>query len=212
MPAPASMPMVRDSMERSWISVGFIKPHKTQGRDLKKDLDRLSIQVNWVVRLSSYGFMICGTAGFPATCPYVTSVGATQINPGSNVTQPESACEQVIFSGGGFSNHFAMPAYQKKAVHQYLKKYKPNYPPELWNSTGIVREKTFFLAFRSKLIMDTVIRVVVIQIYPRMGTIFLSIELYSTGHLDLTLLFRSANYAVAVCITLSLEDLTADTK
>ncbi|KAF8800106.1 subtilisin-like protein [Phlegmacium glaucopus] len=77
--------------------------------------------------------------GFPATCPYVTSVGGTQINPGSNVTQPESACEQVIFSGGGFSNHFAMPAYQKKAVQQYLKKYKPNYPPEIWNSTGISR-------------------------------------------------------------------------
>jgi tripeptidyl-peptidase-1 len=79
-------------------------------------------------------------SGFPATCPYVTAVGATQINPGSNVTQPESACEQAIFSGGGFSNHFAMPAYQQRVVQQYLKKYKPDYSPEVWNSTGIVRE------------------------------------------------------------------------
>ena len=73
----------------------------------------------------------------------MTAVGATQINPGSNVTQPESACEQAIFSGGGFSNHFAMPAYQQRVLHQYLKKYKPDYSPDVWNSTGIVREFFF---------------------------------------------------------------------
>jgi hypothetical protein len=44
--------------------------------------------------------------GFPVTCPFVTAVGATQVNPGSPVTAPEGACEQVIFSGGGFSNIF----------------------------------------------------------------------------------------------------------
>ena len=42
--------------------------------------------------------------GFPVTCPFVTAVGATQINPRNPVTAPEGACEQVIFSGGGFSN------------------------------------------------------------------------------------------------------------
>lgn len=31
---------------------------------------------------------------FPGTCPYITSVGATQVNPNSTVFQPESACEQ----------------------------------------------------------------------------------------------------------------------
>lgn len=102
-------------------------------------MDRLSIQVNQVVVRLRKDFDLCIT-GFPATCPYVTSVGATQINPGSNVTQPESACSQVILSGGGFSNHFSMPEYQKKVVHRYLKKYKPEYSPETWNSTGIVRE------------------------------------------------------------------------
>ena len=40
------------------------------------------------------------------TCPFLTAVGATQVNPGSTVNDPESACEQVIFSGGGFSNIF----------------------------------------------------------------------------------------------------------
>ena len=94
---------------------------------------------NWGCSSVNYKFSLCIT-GFPATCPYVTAVGATQINPGSNVTQPESACEQAIFSGGGFSNHFAMPAYQQRVVHQYLKKYKPDYSSDVWNSTGIVRE------------------------------------------------------------------------
>jgi tripeptidyl-peptidase-1 len=45
-----------------------------------------------------------------ATCPFVTAVGATQINPGSTVNDPEGACEQVIFSGGGFSNIFPFVA------------------------------------------------------------------------------------------------------
>lgn len=31
---------------------------------------------------------------FPGSCPYITSVGATQVNPNSTVFQPESACEQ----------------------------------------------------------------------------------------------------------------------
>ncbi|KAG6850203.1 hypothetical protein H0H93_016382 [Arthromyces matolae] len=46
------------------------------------------------------------TVSIQVTCPYVTAVGATQVNPGSTVNDPEGACEQVIFSGGGFSNIF----------------------------------------------------------------------------------------------------------
>lgn len=37
---------------------------------------------------------------FPSGCPWVTSIGATQVNKGAKVTDPESACEQVIYSGG----------------------------------------------------------------------------------------------------------------
>ena len=109
--------------------------HKLQARSQKTD--RFLIQVKLSSSSVKYKFSLCIT-GFPATCPYVTAVGATQINPGSNVTQPESACEQAIFSGGGFSNHFAMPTYQQRVVHQYLMKYKPDYSPDVWNSTGIV--------------------------------------------------------------------------
>jgi tripeptidyl-peptidase-1 len=49
---------------------------------------------------------------FPASCPYVTSVGGTY-----NV-QPERA---VYFSSGGFSDFWPRPAYQEKAVGDYLK-------------------------------------------------------------------------------------------
>jgi tripeptidyl-peptidase I len=75
---------------------------------------------------------------FPASCPFVTAVGATQINPGSFVFEPESACEQIIYSGGGFSNIFAMPKYQEAAVHGYLKNYPPPYTAEQYNNSGKV--------------------------------------------------------------------------
>lgn len=73
---------------------------------------------------------------FPGVCPFITSVGATQVNPGAKVTDPESACEQVIFSGGGFSNQFPTPAYQKTAVEGYLQKFPPPYPAGTFNASG----------------------------------------------------------------------------
>ncbi|KAH7883232.1 peptidase S8/S53 domain-containing protein [Phlebopus sp. FC_14] len=76
---------------------------------------------------------------FPGTCPYITSVGATMVAPGKTVYDPETACEEVIYSGGGFSNYFAMPDYQKDAVNYYLTNYYPNYPSTIWNSTGMSR-------------------------------------------------------------------------
>ncbi|KAF2635777.1 tripeptidyl-peptidase-like protein [Massarina eburnea CBS 473.64] len=50
---------------------------------------------------------------FPASCPYVTSVGGTR-----NV-EPEIA---VSFSSGGFSDLYDRPAYQDSAVSSYLEK------------------------------------------------------------------------------------------
>ncbi|PPQ70161.1 hypothetical protein CVT24_003888 [Panaeolus cyanescens] len=105
--------------------------------------------------------------GFPSTCPYITSVGATQLNSGAklNPVTPasvggtgtgvidnsndnnnlESACETAIRSGGGFSNYFAMPRYQKRHVEGYLKRWgveigdKDEDGVGLWNSTGMSR-------------------------------------------------------------------------
>ncbi|KAI9509937.1 subtilisin-like protein [Russula earlei] len=76
---------------------------------------------------------------FPATCPFVTAVGATQINPGSTVQDPESACETVIYSGGGFSNIFPMPSYQGSAVSNYLVNHPPPYSAKQYNNSGTVR-------------------------------------------------------------------------
>jgi tripeptidyl-peptidase-1 len=50
-------------------------------------------------------------AVFPASCPYVTTVGAT------TGLGPETAAS---FSGGGFSSFFAAPSYQSDAVVGFL--------------------------------------------------------------------------------------------
>ncbi|KAF8141196.1 peptidase S8/S53 domain-containing protein [Boletus edulis] len=76
---------------------------------------------------------------FPGTCPYVTSVGATMVRRNETVLDPETACMNQIYSGGGFSNYFALPEYQKNAVHHYLTNYPPDYPSSIWNSTGTSR-------------------------------------------------------------------------
>ncbi|KAF8993522.1 subtilisin-like protein [Cyathus striatus] len=77
--------------------------------------------------------------GFPVTCPFMTAVGATQVNPGSTVNDPEGACEQVIFSGGGFSNIFPMPSYQAAAVSGFLKNHPPPFTSAQFNNSGNVR-------------------------------------------------------------------------
>ncbi|OCL03888.1 subtilisin-like protein [Glonium stellatum] len=61
---------------------------------------------------------------FPATCPYVTAIGATEIDPTTPSlsaalaanAQPEIAINHTVKSGGGFSNLFALPSYQQSAV------------------------------------------------------------------------------------------------
>ncbi|TDZ38617.1 Aorsin [Colletotrichum spinosum] len=76
---------------------------------------------------------------FPGGCPWVTSVGATQILEGSTVHTPESACQKAIFSGGGFSNVFAVPDYQKKMMDTYYAKNAPPYGADRYNNSRAVR-------------------------------------------------------------------------
>lgn len=40
----------------------------------------------------------------------------------------------MVYSGGGFSNHFAIPEYQKAAVENYLDNHPDN--KDRYNSTG----------------------------------------------------------------------------
>ncbi|MCJ1254406.1 hypothetical protein MMC24_002221 [Lignoscripta atroalba] len=76
---------------------------------------------------------------FPGGCPYVTSVGATQIRPGASVTEPEEACETVIFSGGGFSNVFPLPSYQAAAVKSWFTNHPPPYGADRFNNSQQTR-------------------------------------------------------------------------
>ncbi|KAL1762764.1 peptidase S8/S53 domain-containing protein [Schizophyllum commune] len=63
---------------------------------------------------------------FPASCPYVTTVG------GTTGVNPEKA---VDFSGGGFSRYFAQPDYQADAVSAYLD-FWGDKNKDLFNSSG----------------------------------------------------------------------------
>jgi tripeptidyl-peptidase I len=74
------------------------------------------------------------SSNFPASCPWVTGVGGTQLTPtnqswvkGSRAFPPETALDTtlgsastIVSSGGGFSNIFSAPFYQSAAVEAYL--------------------------------------------------------------------------------------------
>ncbi|KAK7026138.1 hypothetical protein VNI00_015713 [Paramarasmius palmivorus] len=76
--------------------------------------------------------------GFPVGCPFITAVGATQMKTGANISESEIACEMGIYSGGGFSNHFTMPEYQRKAVSAYFDSHQSSLPfsSDVRNSSG----------------------------------------------------------------------------
>lgn len=68
---------------------------------------------------------------WPSNCPFVTSVGGTGLLPGETVLQPESAAlvnEIGYSSGGGFSNVYLTPQYQKTAVARFFAEHDPEYP------------------------------------------------------------------------------------
>ncbi|KAF5358921.1 hypothetical protein D9758_004865 [Tetrapyrgos nigripes] len=64
---------------------------------------------------------------FPASCPFVTAVGGTES------IEPEIG---VFFSGGGFSNFFARPSYQDKAVGKFLSALPKGTFEGLFNPNG----------------------------------------------------------------------------
>ncbi|KAF1823912.1 tripeptidyl-peptidase 1 precursor [Dissoconium aciculare CBS 342.82] len=65
---------------------------------------------------------------FPASCPWVTAVGATKGQ------TPETATTDFA-SGGGFSNYFEAPDYQLEAVEKYLAASTEDYVG-LFNRSG----------------------------------------------------------------------------
>ena len=64
---------------------------------------------------------------FPATCPYITTVGATYLPTGANVNTDSETAVTSFASGGGFSNIYSIPSYQSAAVSTYLTQHTPPY-------------------------------------------------------------------------------------
>jgi len=82
---------------------------------------------------------------FPVTCPYVLAVGATYLPQNADVAKDaEKAVSKTngnaggFNSGGGFSNIYPQPSYQKAIVQQYLSTYPPNFKAyqTLYNETS----------------------------------------------------------------------------
>ena len=80
---------------------------------------------------------------FPASCPYVTTVGATMnFEPEESAYTParhtSSGFIDFYGSGSGFSNYFDRPAYQEAAVSQYLAALgnRPDDDAGLYNPRG----------------------------------------------------------------------------
>jgi tripeptidyl-peptidase-1 len=70
---------------------------------------------------------------FPAGSPYITSVGGTDFTV-AGVIGDETAWTN---GGGGFSDTFGIPDYQKEVVAAYKANPKANLPPQkMWNNTG----------------------------------------------------------------------------
>ncbi|KAG5650704.1 hypothetical protein H0H81_011310 [Sphagnurus paluster] len=92
---------------------------------------------------------------WPASCPWVTAVGGTQVKKGASAVAGEEEVWNeaivpgaVFFSGGGgFSNRFKTPAYQQKTVQTYLKGLKKSDPARLrlFNNKGTVDDGDFGL-------------------------------------------------------------------
>lgn len=69
---------------------------------------------------------------FPAGSPYITAVGGTDFV-GSDI----GAEKAWTSGGGGFSDTFGIPSFQKEAVAAYKASPDANLPPQkLWNNTG----------------------------------------------------------------------------
>eukprot|EP00316_Scyphosphaera_apsteinii_P000627 CAMPEP_0119330464 /NCGR_PEP_ID=MMETSP1333-20130426/78333_1 /TAXON_ID=418940 /ORGANISM="Scyphosphaera apsteinii, Strain RCC1455" /LENGTH=556 /DNA_ID=CAMNT_0007339859 /DNA_START=35 /DNA_END=1705 /DNA_ORIENTATION=- len=69
---------------------------------------------------------------FPASSPYITAVGGTDFVAAGMIGKEKA----WSLGGGGFSNTFVRPAYQKAAVEAFLSKASELPPKEKWNSTG----------------------------------------------------------------------------
>jgi tripeptidyl-peptidase-1 len=76
---------------------------------------------------------------FPASCPYVLTVGGTQIAANASVTDPEVAVVDVVHSGGGFSNIFPLPSWQNATLAAWWEDHAPDYSFQQFNRSQQTR-------------------------------------------------------------------------
>lgn len=111
--------------------------------DILPKIFRYNGCINKSLRLGQSGTIF--SPDYPVDCPYILAVGATQLDRGETVNDPESVLFQpgigaptaTFSSGGGFSNYFSRPSYQDAAVQTYLDNYAPNYPSYIYNGNDI---------------------------------------------------------------------------
>lgn len=63
----------------------------------------------------------------PSDCPYITTVGATQLSPGSAPGIDFETASTAFPSTGGFSNIYERPKYQDAALDSYFRSHAPLY-------------------------------------------------------------------------------------
>lgn len=80
---------------------------------------------------------------FPASCPFVTAVGATRgignrnFNMEVAAGHPKGFINDFLASGGGFSNYFPRPAWQDSVVTNYTESLeKEEVEPKMYNRNG----------------------------------------------------------------------------
>lgn len=64
---------------------------------------------------------------FPASCPYLTAVGATYLPTGADVYSDQEIAVTRFPSGGGFSNIYPRPSYQDSTLETYFADSDPGY-------------------------------------------------------------------------------------
>lgn len=133
---------------------------------------------------------------FPASCPYVTSVGATRL------VGPEAVAFDArgsFVSGGGFSDYFPTPQYQKQHVNRYLQGLDTSLSPYfnhwgrgypdvsaigyhyvvVWNGSGVLQDGTSASAPAFASLVALVNDALLAEGKPTLG--FLNPLLYSRG-------------------------------
>ncbi|KAI1314045.1 peptidase S8/S53 domain-containing protein [Xylaria venustula] len=75
---------------------------------------------------------------FPASCPWITSVGGSALPANGSVSDREVVAYQFP-PGGGFSNVFPLPEYQSAAIASYYAEHDPGYNSSRYNDSQAAR-------------------------------------------------------------------------